>query len=565
MTVAAKAAIMRRLARRAGAALAVGAVCAATAACGASSSASSPPRLSAAIANPDTGPVGPLEAPGGPFLYDRDGRVVLMHGVDLVYKVPPYEVEVDGSGPNVLTVPEVRRMRALGFDVVRLGIIWRGLEPGTDPIDDRAVCARGTPRANGPGSGQFDAAAFDRYLHRLDATIDLLSRYGISSLLDMHQDVYNEAFGGEGAPDWAVCTDGRTPRPRRHVPDWSVNLQGPGVAAAYGHFWRNDVVGDLQGSFDALWTRIAAHYRGNPWVIGYDPFNEPYAEGLPPKGQNTAFDAELQCFYMGRAHPGANQAGAPVSCPPDDPRVGLIPRIEVADPTHLVFYEPDYTTDSSVPNHIGPMAAPRLVLNFHDYCFLHVPNGPEPPGFGATCGPLERTVFTERDSERARDATPEQPGGPAWILTEFGATTDASDLARITGDADAELTGWMYWQWIHYDDPTGSHTSGLWPPGPATTAQLAMLSRTYASAVAGTPTAMSFDPTTARFELRYRPDPEVHAPTVVDVPVAVHYPQGFCTVVRGGHVVPAGGRDHVDVVASPGAASVAMTIRAGRC
>ncbi len=43
-------------------------------------------------ADPATGPVGPLRAPGGPDLVDHDGRVVLLHGVDLVYKIPPYEV-----------------------------------------------------------------------------------------------------------------------------------------------------------------------------------------------------------------------------------------------------------------------------------------------------------------------------------------------------------------------------------------------------------------------------------------------------------------------------------------
>src|ERR1700689_3831308 len=106
-------------------------------------------------ANPATGLVGPLRSPGGPFLFDRDGRAVLMHGVDLVYKVPPYEVTVNGTGPNVLTLPEVQRMAALGFDVVRLGIIWKGLEPGTAPINDKSICASGAPRANGPH--QFNA------------------------------------------------------------------------------------------------------------------------------------------------------------------------------------------------------------------------------------------------------------------------------------------------------------------------------------------------------------------------------------------------------------------------
>lgn len=497
------------------------------------------------------------------MLEDRYGRVVLMHGVDLVYKVAPFEVVVRGRGPNVLTAHEARRMAQLGFDVVRLGIIWKGLEPGTAAIDTAAICTPGRPRPSGPG--QFDASVFDRYLTRLDATVALLARYGIYSLIDMHQDVYNEVFGGEGAPDWAVCTDGIRPRPQLNVPDWSVNLQGPGVAQAYGHFWDNDVVGNLQGEFDSIWTRIAAHFRGDPWIVGYDPFNEPYAQGIPPYGDNTAFDAELQCFYVGRAHPGVNQEGQAITCPPDDPSVGLIPRIEAADPGHLVFYEPDYTTDSTVPNHVGPMPFPRLVLNFHDYCFLHVPNGPEAPGFASVCGPLENKVFTERAAEGVRDATPEQPGGPGLFLSEFGATTDAADIGRVTADADAHLVGWMYWQWLHYDDPTGSHTSGLWPPGPQTPAQLEVLSRTEAQAVAGTPTAMSFVPTSGRFVLDYRADAAIREPTVIFVPVAVHYPHGYCARATGGRITSAPDATHLDVENSAGATDVAVSVRPGRC
>jgi len=515
------------------------------------------------MGDPATGPVGPLRAPGGPFLEDRDGRVVLMHGVDLVYKVPPYEVEVSGTGPSVLTVPEVQRMASLGFDVVRLGIIWKGIEPGHAPLNDPAICAPGTPRASGPR--QFDSSVFNAYLTRLDATIALLGRYGIYSLVDMHQDVYNDEFGGEGAPDWAVCTDGAKPKPRLNVPDWSVNLRGPGVAAAYGHFWSNDVVGNLQGEFDSIWTRVAAHFRQNPWVIGYDPFNEPYGQGLPPYGTGASFDAELQCFYAGRSDPGLSQSGKPITCPPDDPSVGLIPRLEAADPNHLVFYEGNYTTDSGPVNHIGPMPFPRLVLNFHDYCFLHVPNGPEGPNYATVCAPSENLVFNEHSSERARDSTSEQPGGPAWLLTEFGATTDAADLGRITADADSHLAGWIYWQWINYDDPTGSHTSGLWPPSPPTPAMLDVLSRVYPMAVAGKPTATLFDPVTGRFTMRYRSDPRITEPTVVFVPVAVHFPAGYCAGATGAHIVSPAGASYLDVQNTTTAADVTVTVTAGPC
>ncbi|MGD0310906.1 MAG: cellulase family glycosylhydrolase [Acidimicrobiales bacterium] len=515
------------------------------------------------VADPASGPVGPLRSLGGPELTDQDGRTVLLHGVDLVYKIPPYEVEVQGTGRNVLTPHEAQRMAQLGFNVVRLGIIWKGLEPGTDPINDPSICAPGSPGASGPG--QFDAARFDAYMGRLEATVSLLARYGISSLIDMHQDVYNEVFGGEGAPDWAVCTDGITPEAERHVQNWSINYTGPGVAQAYDHFWDNDVVGNLQGAFDSIWTKVAARFRGNPWIVGYDPFNEPYGSGLNTLPANPAFDAELECLYTGRDHPGLDQSGQRVTCPADDPEEGLIPRIEAADPTHLVAYEGNYGTDSGVPNYIGAMDYPRLVLNFHDYCFLHVPNGPEPPDFASTCGPLESHVFTQHDQERVEDTTTDQPGGPGWLLTEFGATTDTADLTRITFDANANLVGWIYWQWINYDDPTGSHSSALWPPRASTASQLNVLSETYASAVAGTPTSMVFDPETAAFTLQYRSNPAITAPTVIVVPVSTHYPHGYCLRLSGARSTSRPDASRIDIENGHTAESVSVSVTRGTC
>src|ERR1039457_7027993 len=35
---------------------------------------------------------GPITSPDGPYLYDQQGRVVFLHGVNAVYKRPPYEL-----------------------------------------------------------------------------------------------------------------------------------------------------------------------------------------------------------------------------------------------------------------------------------------------------------------------------------------------------------------------------------------------------------------------------------------------------------------------------------------
>ena len=73
---------------------------------------------------------GRITAPGGPYLYDRQGRVVFFHGVDAVYKYPPYELYPDPGKPWNFSAADASLMARLGFNVVRLGMTWSGLEPG---------------------------------------------------------------------------------------------------------------------------------------------------------------------------------------------------------------------------------------------------------------------------------------------------------------------------------------------------------------------------------------------------------------------------------------------------
>ena len=213
------------------------------------------------------------------------------------------------------------------------------------------------------------------------------------------------------------------------------------------------------------------------------------------------------------------------------------------------------------------MPFPRLVLNFHDYCFLHVPNGPEPPNYASVCAPTrEPGLHRARRPARPRLDPASNPAARPSLLTEFGATTDAADLGRITADADAHLTGWIYWQWLDYDDPTGSHDSGLWPPSPPTPAMLEVLSRPVpARPSPGSPTATSFDPASGRFTLTFRADPRITEPTVIFVPVAMHYPEGYCAAATGARITSAPGAGTIDVENGPTATNVSVTVTPGAC
>ena len=501
---------------------------------------------------------GRISAPGGPYLYDSEGRVVLFHGVGAVYKHPPYELYPDPGKPWNFSVADASLMARLGFNVVRLGMTWSGLEPGTAPANDPAICARGKPTS----SNQFNQAVLDRYLARLTRTVDLLGRFHIYTILDMHQDVYNEMFDGEGAPRWAVCTN--------NVPSvdppgrWSLEYATKAAGIAFHHFWDNNVRGNLQGQYDEVWGDVAHAFSGNRWVLGYDPYNEPFSTSLIRVGDEH-FDAQLECFYTGTGHIGTPSHGAPpLHCPADDPADGVIPTILANDPRHLIFDEPDNYASRGLPTYIGPMDLPNLVFNVHIYCGARSPvtGNPTHP---ATCAAQDAHSLGVRASDRPEMASATQPGGPAWFVSEFGASSDPQLLASITAAMDARRVGWAYWAWKYYGDPTGSAAESLVMANGRLRSTARVLSRAYPQAVAGTPIRYSFSPATDVFDMAYVPNHHVHAPTLVFVPTALHYRHGYCARTTGAKVTSARGSDLLQVRNATTGHRVTVEITPGPC
>jgi endoglycosylceramidase len=500
---------------------------------------------------------GPLRAPGGPYLLDSHGRVVFLHGVNVVYKHPPYVVYPAPGKPWNFGPKDASLMARLGFNVVRLGMTWSGLEPGTAPANDPAIC-----RAGPPGNpGQFNQSVLNAYLARLARTVNLLGRYHIYTILDMHQDVYNEAFDGEGAPNWAVCTNGlkSVDPPGR----WSLEYSTAAAGMAFHNFWTNAVVGNLQGEYDRVWGDVARYFRNNPWVAGYDPFNEPFSKSLVALGDER-FDSQLECFYTGTAHPGLLRRGAVTQCPSSDPANGVIPSILANDPNGLIFYEPDNYASRGFATFIGPMTFPNLVYNVHVYCGARSPTTGNPTDLTA-CADQEARSLVRRAGDRPEMASAKQPGGPAWFVSEFGATDSPGLLTALTTYADAEHVGWTYWAWRYYDDPTGSGSEALLRVDGTLRPTARVLSRTYPEAIAGRPVTMTFDPATARFRLTYRPARAHGAPTVIFVPTSIHYPRGYCSRVSGGSVTSARDSELLTVANARRARLVTVTVAPGRC
>ncbi len=500
----------------------------------------------------DTVVSGPLSANGGPYLTDSHGRVVFLRGVNAVYKRAPYELYADPGKPWNFSSADAARMASLGFNVVRLGIIWQGVEPGSLGPNSPEVCTPGTPG----DPHQFNASVASAYLARVAKTVDLLGKYHIYTLLDMHEDVYSSEFGGEGAPAWAVCTDGH---PIGTLPGrWSNTYNDPALISSVTHLWTNDVVGDLQGEYVRSWKAVAAYFSANPWVVGFDPINEPFTKTLLPGSTEVA--ARLECLYTGASQPGRSILdGSVLSCPPDDPTTGLIATMRAAAPDKLVFFEPDIFSSAGHPNDVGPMNFSGLVFNFHDYCGLRSGVTGNPTDLNA-CADQELRTMQRRSEERPDIATVKQPEGPAWFMSEFGATTSEPLMERLTRIADELQLGWTYWQWKYYDDPTGSSAEALVESDGSLSPAVRALGRVYPQAVAGTPVSFSFDPQAKVFHLFYVPKAGIDAPTVIAVPTSLEYPHGYQVTVVGGVVRSAPGAERVAVSNAEGAGAVSVTI-----
>ncbi|MEA2213001.1 MAG: endoglycosylceramidase [Solirubrobacteraceae bacterium] len=435
----------------------------------------------------------------------------------------------------------------LGFDFVRLGIVWQGLEPGPAGVgpNDPTYCSPhrlGTPFPRLQSADPYRSAPLQAYLARTDRIIRLLAAAGLRIVLDMHQDAYGSAFAdparptpwnGEGAPPWATCTGAAA---FAAPPHWIKAYLDPAVARATHHFFANDVRGDLQRQFALVWQAVARHYRRNADVIGYEVYNEPADFAV------TTFDPELQCFYGGPVN-------EPRSCAVSGaqaPATGIIGAIQRADGRHPVLYEPAISFDNNGQETIGfsePLRFRRLVLAFHAY-------GASPPQ-------------VVKDAARARAATrTRQPGGPALIMDEFGGSRHA-DQAAATADVAARLgISWSYWSVLQLHDPTGNPREALLGqqtrrPSRGKARALAVA---YWVATAGVPGPAAFNRATGAFVYSYRVDRRVHALTEIELPRWV-YPRGYRVTVRGAQVVS--GKDATVLLLSalPAARTVTTRVR----
>lgn len=218
----------------------------------------------------------------------------------------------------------------------------------------------------------------------LDRVVDACARHEIYSILDLHAlpGYQNQHWHSDNPTQWAGFWT------HRHFQDRVVHL----------------------------WEAIAEHYRGNGWVAGYNPINEP---------------ADASGTSIGPYYRRLEQA------------------IRAVDPDHVLFL--DGNTYSTQFHQLGD-PLPNTVYTAHDYALPGFPDGGGYPGVSrgefVDRAHLEKTFLARTDYMR-------QTGTPIWV-GEFGPIyvgDEAADEQRrqmladqieIYAEHDASWALWTY-------------------------------------------------------------------------------------------------------------------------
>jgi endoglycosylceramidase len=445
----------------------------------------------------------------GRWITDANGRVVIVHGTNMVYKLAPYYPQAVGFGAS-----DAAFLKSIGFDAVRVGVLWQAVEPQP---------------------GVYDEA----YLRHIAQTVATLGRYGILSLLDFHQDQYNQRFEGEGFPDWSVQDEGLESTHAGFPDNYFVDAA---LWRAFENFWADSPADDgvgLEDHFAAAWAHVAQRFASNPHVLGYEIMNEPFPGAEWTTCANTegcpVFDAKLSAFY-------SNVERA----------------IRAFDPRTLVWYEPNVAFNFGANTHLSS-PGPSSGFAFHDYCLANEEGG---------CPTHEITM----------DNADKYVGGSgdALLMDEWGSTPGVSDLQTMVALADQHMLPWMEWDYCFCDSPTDTGDGAMIkqasePPRGENlrSAIAAALVEPYPQLVSGTPRSWGFDRETDSFSFSYTTGSadgkrSFRAGSVTQIATPrLSYPTGYAVQVSGGRAVSKAGAPALKIVSCAGAGEVTAKVAPG--
>jgi endoglycosylceramidase len=286
----------------------------------------------------------------------------------------------------------------------------------------------------------------------------------------MHEDIYGEGFGFDGAPRWTCDQsyyDAFMPRD-----PWFLNSLDNNVVACTDQFWQSE---DLRARFVAAWAHVAARLRTEPAVIGVDILNE------PNWGSYSIFDFE-----------------ADLLAPLYD---RVVAAVRAQAPGWVVFVEPSAARNAGIAT-----ALPRP--SYRDV--VYAPHSYDSAAEGSGTFDRSRRDVLLNDIEKLSEEAGQL--GAALAIGEYGgvpgnAGYDDYMAAEYDGQGNV-AAGAFYW-----DASRGGGYSLFDATGAPKPDALQAIARPHPSFVGGDPVSYSFDGTV--FSFRYR---SYGTPTEIQVP-----------------------------------------------
>lgn len=238
-------------------------------------------------------------------IIDSKGRKIILKSINLSdrNKYPPFLPEV--------TFDDLKMIRKLTFNSVRFLIMWEAIEPE---------------------KGKFDF----EYLNKLKEWIKKCDEAGLLVILDMHQDLFSRAIGGNGAPQWATIDN--LVEPDECKSPWYINYFNKEVIASFDNFWKDK---DLQEHFFKSWEQVVKETLKFPNVIGYDLFNEPY----PCSYSRDFFESKILTNFYKK----------------------LISLIKKQAPDKFVFFEPSVYVSAGFNTYLKKLNFKNIIYAPHYY------------------------------------------------------------------------------------------------------------------------------------------------------------------------------------------------------
>ena len=284
-------------------------------------------------------------------LIDGDNREVTFHGLNVVVKGDPWIPDFHDDHWSPLTsfnTKDLKKLQQLGINAIRLGVMW----PAVEPV-----------------RGQYNEA----YLKDMYDLVVNASHFGISVLLDMHQDLLSEKFCGEGVPMWAaqpnvstfpIPLDNMYKQDPNGVPlpgqcekhEWPMYYIAEATGSAFEAIFTNK--NGLLDSFIGFWKKVATTMAPlKDVILGYNLMNEPFPGDVV---------ADPKLFIPGYGDKEVLQ--------------GVWDKVATAirqvDPDHAIFFEATTFSDlgvgfTDVPG--GKEWRTKSVLSYHQYVPPNLP------------------------------------------------------------------------------------------------------------------------------------------------------------------------------------------------